>query len=52
MKTKPSGLVEIVHNGNDEFTMGDDIFQLGEFVDPYQVGPSNYLKKFKFLHRR
>ena len=51
MKTKLGGRVEIVHNGNDELIMGDDIFQLGELVDLYQVGSSNNLKKFKILHR-
>ena len=53
MKTKLRGRVEVVQDDNNELTMRDDIFQLGELVDPYRVAPSNDLeKKLKFLHRR
>jgi hypothetical protein len=30
-----SGCVEIVQKDNNELIMGNDIFQLGELVDPY-----------------
>ena len=32
MKTKPRGYVEIVQDGNNELTVGDDVFQFGELV--------------------
>jgi len=52
VKTKSKGYVEVVQDDNDELTMGDDVFQFGELVNPYWVALSNYLKKFKFLYRR
>ena len=45
MKTKPRGLVGSVQDRNDELTAGDDVFQLGELVAPYQVALSNDLKQ-------
>jgi hypothetical protein len=35
MKTKLRGYVKVIQDDNDELTMGDDIFQLGELVYPY-----------------
>jgi hypothetical protein len=35
VKTKSKGYVEVVQDDNDELTMGDDVFQFGELVDPY-----------------
>jgi hypothetical protein len=35
VKIKSRGHDEVVQDENDEFTMGDDIFQLGELIDPY-----------------
>jgi len=52
VKTKPSGRVEIVQDGNNELIVGDDVFQLGELIDSYRVALSNDLKKFIFLHRQ
>ena len=37
MKTKLGSHVEVVQDENDELTMKDDVFQLGELVDSYQV---------------
>ena len=45
MKTKPRGLVGSVQDRNDELTAGDDVFQLGELVAPYQVALSNDLEQ-------
>jgi len=45
VKTKPRGLVGSVQDRNDELTAGDDVFQLGELVAPYQVALSNDLKQ-------
>jgi hypothetical protein len=45
VKTKPKGCVEVVQDENNELTVGDDVFQLGELVDPYQVASSNNLEK-------
>jgi hypothetical protein len=35
VKTKSKGYVEVVQDDNDELTMGDDVFQFGELVNPY-----------------
>ena len=45
MKTKTRGRVEIVQNENDKLIMGDDVFQLGELLDPYRVAHSNDLEE-------
>jgi hypothetical protein len=45
VKTKLRGCVEVVHNGTDELTMRDEIFQLGELVNPYWVASSNDLEE-------
>ena len=45
MKTKLRGRVEVIHNGTDELTMRDEIFQLGELVNPYRVASSNELEE-------
>jgi hypothetical protein len=37
VKTKLKGRVEIVQDGNNELTIGDDVFQLCKLVDPYRV---------------
>jgi hypothetical protein len=48
VKTKPSGRVEIVQDGNNELIVGDYVFQLGELIDSYRVALSNDLKKSYF----
>ena len=45
MKTKHRGHVEVIQDGNDELIMRDDVFQLGELVDPYRVTSSNDLEE-------
>ena len=45
MITKPRGRVEVVQDRNDELTVGDDVFQLDELVDPYRVASSNDLEE-------
>lgn len=37
MKTKTRNHVQDVQDGNDEVTMGNDIFQLDELVNAYRV---------------
>ena len=48
VKTKPTCRVQVVQDCNDEVTMGDDVFQLDDLVDPYQVASSTDLIKRKF----
>jgi len=50
MKTKPICHIEVVQDDNNELTIGDDVFQLGELVDPYRVSPSNDLEKNLNFH--
>jgi hypothetical protein len=45
VKTKLRGRVEVIHNGTDELTMRDEIFQPGELVNPYRVASSNELEE-------
>jgi len=45
VKTRLKGRVEVVQDGNDELTVGDDVFQLCELVDPYWVAWSNNLEE-------
>jgi hypothetical protein len=50
VKIKPRGHVKVVQDDNDELNVGDDIFQLGELVDPYRVAPSNDLEENSNFH--
>jgi len=45
VKTKTKSRVDVVHDGNDELTVGNDVFQLGELVYPYRVALSNDLEE-------
>ena len=45
VKTKPRSRVEVIHDGNDELTVGDDVFWLGELVNSYRVTSSNDLEE-------
>jgi len=45
VKTKLRGHVEVVHNGTDELTVRDEIFQLDELVNPYRVASSNDIEE-------
>jgi hypothetical protein len=49
-KPKPKGRVEVVQDGNNESNMGDDVYQLGELVDPYWVAPSIDLEENSNFH--
>jgi hypothetical protein len=40
LKTNPMGHVEVIQDENNESNVGDDVFQVSELLDPYQVGPS------------
>ena len=37
VKIKPRGCVEVVQDRNNKLTLGDNVFQLCELSDPYQV---------------
>jgi hypothetical protein len=50
VKTKPRGRVKVVQDDNDELNVGDDIFQLGELVNPYRVAPFNDLEENLNFH--
>jgi len=50
LKTKPRGHVEVVQDGNDESNMRDDVFEVNELVDPYQVAPSIDLEENLIFH--
>jgi hypothetical protein len=52
VKTKPTCRVQVVHDCNDEVIVGDDVFQLYDLVDLYQVASSTNLikRKFNLLH--
>jgi hypothetical protein len=39
-KKKPIGCVEVVLDENKDTSVEDDIFQVGELVEPYRVTPS------------
>ena len=49
VKTKSRGHVQVFQDDNDEFTVGDDVFQL-ELVDPYRVALSTTLKENSNLY--
>jgi hypothetical protein len=40
--------VEVVGDVNDEVIRKDDVFQMNELIESYQVTLSTGLKKFKF----
>jgi hypothetical protein len=45
LKTKPWGRVEIVQDENEDTSVRDEVFQVSELVEPYQVAPSIELKE-------
>jgi hypothetical protein len=45
LKTKPRGRVEVVQDENKDTSVGDDIFQINELVEPYRVAPSINLEE-------
>jgi len=42
---KPKGRVEVVQDENEDTSVGDDVFQVIELVEPYRVAPSIDLEK-------
>jgi hypothetical protein len=40
LKTKPRGRVELVQDENKDTSVRDEVFQVGELVEPYRVAPS------------
>jgi len=50
VKTKTKGHVQVVQEGNNELTIWDDVFQLDELVDPYQVALFNDLEENSNFH--
>ena len=50
LKNKPRGRVEVVQDENDDSTMRDDVFQVSELVEPYQVAPSIDLEENSNFH--
>ena len=40
LKTKPRGHVELVQDENEDTSVRDEVFQVSELVEPYQVAPS------------
>jgi hypothetical protein len=45
LKTKPRGRVEVVQDQNEDTSMRDEVFQVSEVVEPYQVAPSIELEE-------
>jgi hypothetical protein len=45
LKMKPKGRVEVVQDENEDTSVGDDVFQVIELVEPYRVAPSIDLEK-------
>jgi hypothetical protein len=50
MKIKSRSHVQVVHDGNDEVTGGEDAFQLDELVYSYQVAPSIEFEEDSIFH--
>jgi hypothetical protein len=50
LKTKLKGCVGVVQDENNDSNMGDDVFQVSELVEPYQVAPSIDLKENSNFH--
>jgi len=47
---KPMGRVEVVHDENEDTSVGDDVFQVSELVKPYQVVSSLDLEENLNFH--
>ena len=50
MKSKSRGRIQVVLDDNDEVTAIDNILQLDELVNPYQVAPSIDLEENSNFH--
>jgi hypothetical protein len=40
LKTKPRGRVKLVQDENEDTSVRDEVLQVSELVEPYQVAPS------------
>jgi hypothetical protein len=47
---KPMGRVEVVHDENEDTSVGDDVFQVSELVKQYQVASSLDLEENSNFH--
>jgi hypothetical protein len=45
LKTKPRGRVEVVQDENEDTSVRDEVFQVSELFEPYQVAPSIELEE-------
>jgi len=45
LKTKPRGRVEVVQDENEDTSVRDEVFQVSELVEPYQVAPAIELEE-------
>jgi len=50
LKTKPRGRVELVQDENEDTIVRDEVFQVSELVEPYQVAPSVDLEENSNFH--
>jgi hypothetical protein len=50
LKTKPRGRVELVQDENEDTSVRDEVFQVSELVEPYQVAPSIDLEENSNFH--
>jgi len=50
LKTKPRGRVEVVQDENEDTSVRDEVFQVSELVEPYQVAPSIDLEENSNFH--
>jgi hypothetical protein len=50
LKTKPQSCVEVVQDENEDTSVRDEVFQVSELVEPYQVAPSIELEENSNFH--
>jgi len=49
LKMKPKGRIKVVQDENEDTSVGDEVFQVNELVEPYQVAPSIDLEENSFV---
>jgi len=50
LKTKPRGRVVVVQDENEDTSVRDEVFQVSELVEPYQLAPSIELEENSNFH--
>jgi hypothetical protein len=50
LKMKPRGRVEVVQDEKEDTSVRDEVFQVSELVEPYQVAPSIELEENSNFH--